>query len=1071
MKRFKLLNTIFGWVAFAIAFVTYLTTLEPTASFWDCGEFIATAYKLEVGHPPGAPFFMMTARLFSLFTSDPSKVAVMINTLSALCSALTILFLFWTITHLAKKILIKSEENYTLANIIIIIGAGLVGALAYAFSDTFWFSAVEAEVYAYSSLFTAVAFWLILKWEEKADEPGSDRWLLLIAYLMGLSIGVHLLNLLAIPAIVMVYYYKKYTPSTKGTFLALLVSVVLLAVVLYGVIPGSVQVACWFELFFVNTLGLPFNSGLYVYLFLTIAALAWAIYESYVAKNYFRMTFSVLLAITLAGIPFFGAHIVLGIILIVALAFYFYHWKNKVSSHFLHTSILMITLMLIGYSTYALIVIRSAANPPLDENSPDNVFALKYYLNREQYGDRPLFYGATYNAPVKLRIEGNMCIPERKVGEPMYTPKPKTTPDEKDIYLKTGNKFDYKMDERFCMFFPRMYSSSPNHIQAYKEWGKVKGKQITYDYCGQQKTDVCPTFFENLRFFFNYQLNFMYWRYFLWNFSGRQNDLQGNGEVDKGNWITGINFIDNMLVGNQKNLPTALATNKGHNTYYMLPLLLGILGIFSQIYGGKEGRRGFWTVLLLFFMTGIAIVVYLNQTPYQPRERDYAYAGSFYAFSIWIGLGLIELFKTVNKYLSDISSSILVTLLSLGVPTLMAAQNWDDHDRSERYTARDFGYNYLASCRQNAIIFTNGDNDTFPLWYNQEVEGNRTDVRDCNLSYLQTDWYIDQMKRQAYESDPLPISWKKEDYLSGKNEVVQVEDVIKQPLQLKTVIDFILSTDSYTKIDGEPFIPTKEVYLPIDPEEVLKTGTLKPERANEIISQIDISLKNRLTKSELMVLEMLKENKWERPMYFAVTVGDDYYLGLTDHFELTGLAYQILPIGVKGAGPDVNVDEMYDNVMNKFRFGGVNNPKVYLDENIVRMCKTHRMFITQLAGALIAKNDSVRAKKVLDYCNEMIPGTSVRHDYSSLMMGQYYYQLQQPAKGDKILEQIANDCVEYLNWSLQLSLTQQNSITGEMGNNMAILNEVLRIFDEAERKDLVNKYFPYYVQYSKHFRM
>jgi len=503
----------------------------------------------------------------------------------------------------------------------------------------------------------------------------------------------------------------------------------------------------------------------------------------------------------------------------------------------------------------------------------------------------------------------------------------------------------------------------------------------------------------------------------------------------------------------------------------MLPLLLGILGIFSQIYGGKEGRRGFWTVLLLFFMTGIAIVVYLNQTPYQPRERDYAYAGSFYAFSIWIGLGLIELFKTVNKYLSEISSSILVTLLCLGVPTLMAAQNWDDHNRSERYAARDFGYNYLASCRQNAIIFTNGDNDTFPLWYNQEVEGNRTDVRVCNLSYLQTDWYIDQMKRQAYESDPLPISWKKEDYLSGKNEVVQVEDVIKQPLQLKTVIDFILSTDSYTKIDGESFIPTKEVYLPIDPEEVLKTGTLKPERAGEIIPQIDISLKNRLTKSELMVLEMLKENKWERPMYFAVTVGDDYYLGLTDHFELTGLAYQILPIGVKGAGPGVNVDEMYDNVMNKFRFGGVNNPKVYLDENIVRMCKTHRMFIIQLAGALIAKNDSVRAEKVLDYCNEMIPGTSVRHDYSSLMMGQYYYQLQQPAKGDKILEQIANDCVEYLNWSLQLSPTQQNSITSEMGNNMAILNEVLRIFDEAERKDLTNKYFPYYVQYSKHFRM
>ncbi|HOF99174.1 MAG TPA: DUF2723 domain-containing protein, partial [Paludibacteraceae bacterium] len=606
MKRFKSLNVIFGWVAFVIATATYLLTLEPTASFWDCGEFISTAYKLDVGHPPGAPFFMLTARFFTLFTSDPTRVAVMVNTLSALCSGLTILFLFWTITHLARKVVIKSDEDYTTGNIIIILGAGLVGALAYAFSDTFWFSAVEGEVYAYSSLFTAVVFWLILKWEETADEPGSDRWLLLIAYLMGLSIGVHLLNLLAIPAIVLVYYFKKFTPSFKGVLLALLGSVVILAVVLYGIIPGFVQVASWFELLFVNKLGMAFNSGLYVYIILSIAALTWAIYESYVNKNYFRIVLSFLVAITLVGIPFFGQHIVLGIILVAGLSFYFYKWKNKINVHWIHTSILMITLMLIGYSTYSVIVIRSAANPPMDQNSPDNVFSLRYYLNREQYGDRPLIYGPVYNAPVKLRIDGNMCIPEQELGEAMYAPKPKKSPNEKDQYMLTGYKMDYKMDERFNMLFPRMYSTNSSHVQAYKIWGNVKGKPITFDYCGQQRTEMKPTFAENLRFFFDYQLNFMYWRYFLWNFSGRQNDLQGNGEVDKGNWITGINFIDKYLVGDQTNLPTFLAENKGRNAYFMLPLILGILGILWQLYGGKNGKQTFWVTFLLFFMTGIA---------------------------------------------------------------------------------------------------------------------------------------------------------------------------------------------------------------------------------------------------------------------------------------------------------------------------------------------------------------------------------------------------------------------------------------------------------------------------------
>ena len=927
MKRFKLLNNIFGWLAFAIAAVTYLLTMEPTASFWDCGEFISTAYKLDVGHPPGAPFFMLTGRIFTLFASDVTQVAVMVNSLSALLSAFTILFLFWTITHLARKVVVKSDEDYTIANIIGILGAGMVGALAYTFSDSFWFSAVEGEVYAYSSFFTAIVFWLILKWERVADRAGSDRWLILIAYLMGISIGVHLLNLLAIPALVLVYYFKNYTPSTKGVILAFLASVVILGAVLYGIIPGSVEVASWFELLFVNTLGFAYNTGLYVYIVSTLAILTWAIYESYFNKSYIRMAISFVLALTIVGIPFFGAHIFVGLLIIAGMSLFFYFKKGLVNPRWINTSLLMVTVVLIGYSSYAVIVIRSSAKPPMDQNSPDNVFSLKYYLNREQYGDRPLLYGSVYNAPVKLNVEGNMCVPQQKQGEASYAPKAKTSPSEKDEYVITGYKTDYVMDERFDMLFPRMYSTTPQHIDAYKAWGKIVGTTVNYDYCGQQKSDVKPTFGENLRFFFDYQLNFMYWRYFMWNFSGRQNDFQGYGEIDRGNWITGIGFIDNMLVGDQSNLPSELANNKAHNTYFLLPLLLGIFGMLFLIYGGKKGLQGFWITTLLFVLTGIAIVIYLNQTPYQPRERDYAYSGSFYAFAIWIGLGVLGIIKALDKYLPRTANAVLVTICCLGVPALMAQQNWDDHDRSGRYTARDFGGNYLASCKPNAIIFSNGDNDTFPLWYNQEVEGNRTDVRVCNLSYLQTDWYIGQMKRGAYTSAPLPISWQAKDYAAGKNEVMWVDSMIPS-LDIKTAFDFILSPDPQTKREGESFIPTNHLFLPVDAQQVIKSGTLPMTRASEIVPQIDITLGRRLTKSELMILEMLKENNWKRPIYFAVTVGDDYYLGLNDHFELTGMAYQILPVGVKGAGSGVNVDEMYNNMMTKFRYGGIENPKV-----------------------------------------------------------------------------------------------------------------------------------------------
>lgn len=1074
MKRFKLFNNVFGWAAFAIAALTYLLTMEPTASFWDCPEFISSAFKLDVGHPPGAPFFMLIGHFFSLFAKDTSHVAIMVNSLTALCSAFTILFLFWTITHLARKVVIKSDKDYTTANILGIVGAGLVGALAYTYSDTFWFSAVEAEVYGFSSLFTALVFWLILKWEDVADETGSDRWLIFIAYMMGLSIGVHILNLLAIPVLVLVYYFKKYTPTTKGIILALIAGIVILAVVLYGVIPGFVEVAGWFELLFVNELGFGFNTGLFVYIVLTIAILAWAVYESNADKSKLRMIISFILSIGIAGIPFFGNHVVLGVLIIAALCGFFYYIRAKINPRWLNTIVLMVTMVLIGYSSYAVIVIRSAGNPTMDQNNPDNVFSLKYYLNREQYGDTPLLYGACFNAPVKLKVDGNMCVPEQNQGAPTYGQKPKTSANDKDEYIVTGYKTDYVMDERFNMFFPRMYSNVDSHIQAYKDWGKITGETINYEYCGQQKSDIKPTFIENMRFFFDYQVNFMYWRYFMWNFSGRQNDIQGYGEIDRGNWITGIGFIDNMLVGDQKNLPSELRDNKGHNTYFMLPLLLGIIGMLFLIYGGKHGVEGFWLIMLLFLLTGIAIVIYLNQTPYQPRERDYAYAGSFYAFCIWIGFGVLGVIKALDKYLPKLPktvTAVVATIVCLGVPALMAQQNWDDHDRSERYTCRDFGANYLKSCKPNAIIFTNGDNDTFPLWYNQEVEGLGTDKRVCNLSYLQTDWYIGQMQRAAYKSAPLPISWQPKDYVAGKNEVLWVEDLLQKPLDIKTAFDFVLSSDSSTKMKGEAFIPTKQLFLPIDAQEVIKSGTLPASRASEIIPQINIDLKKRLTKSELMILELLKENKWKRPIYFAVTVGDDYYLGLNDHFELTGMAYQIMPIGVKGSGPSVNVDEMYDNLMNKFKYGGIDNPKVYLDENILRMCHTHRMMFSQLIGALMAKGDVVRAKKALDYCNKVIPGTTVRHDYVSTQLADSYYKLHETAKGNAIMDAVAKDCVEYLDWYLSLDVAQRNSVSNRIGHNMAVLNQVLRICDQAKQKTILNKYLPHYMEYTKRVQM
>ena len=1073
MKNFKLLNNVFGWITFAIAAVTYLMTIEPTASFWDCGEFISTAYKLDVGHPPGAPFFMLTAKFFSLFASDPTQVAKMVNSFSALASAFTILFLFWTITHLAKKVIGKKDEELSTANIIAILGAGMVGALAYTFSDTFWFSAVEGEVYAYSSFFTAIVFWLILKWEDHADNPGSDRWLILIAYLMGLSIGVHLLNLLAIPAIALVYYFKKYRPSFKGVVLALLASVAILALVLYGLIPGFIFWAEKFELLFVNHMSLAYNSGMFVYIFLLIASLIWAIYETYTNKNYTRMAVAYVLAVTLSGVPFLFENIAVGIVIILALIAFFVYGKKSVNPRWLNTSILMITVMLIGYSTYTVVMIRSAAQPTMDQNSPDNVFALKYYLNREQYGDRPLLYGGTYNAPMKLKVVDNMCTYDAD-KTPLYAPKPKQNPSEKDEYVVAGYKYDYKKDDKFMMFFPRMYSSEPSHISAYKVWGNVKGERVYYDFCGEQKSDIKPTFMENMRFFIDYQVNFMYWRYFMWNFCGRQNDIQGYGEMEHGNWITGIRFIDNMLVGDQKLLPTELKENKGHNVYYMLPLLLGLLGIFYLLNRGKEGNHTFWLVFLLFFMTGLAIVVYLNQTPYQPRERDYAYAGSFYAFTIWIGLGVLGVFELLSKILPKNASAVIASLACLCIPALMGAQNWDDHDRSGRYTCRDFGQNYLNSTDPNAILFSNGDNDTFPLWYNQEVEGVRTDVRVCNLSYLPTDWYIDQMKRGAYKSAPLPITWEKKDYISGRNDILTVQDLTKgKPFNLKDALQIIKSDDPEFKIEGDGFFPSSKLYLPVNAQEVIKTGIVPDKWKDKIVPEMTFDLSKAVYKGEAMMLEMLAQNEWKRPMYICVTVGEDFYpKSLNKYLARTGMAYQILPVEQQDSTrTNVNTEKMYVNMMTKFKFGGIENPKVYIDDNIMRMCQTHRIQFIYLAEDLIDQGDTVRAKKVLDYANKVIPPTTVPYDYSSSMMALEYFRIGLKDKGNAILDAIAKNSVEYLKWYASLKPSQQMTEGNQIGQNMAVLNQVMQISNQSGGKTIFNKYLKTFETFAMMFNM
>ena len=1085
MKQYRLVDTILGWVAFVIAAFTYVSTIEPTASFWDCPEFITTGYKLEIGHPPGAPFFMLTANLFSHFASDPSQVARMVNTMSALLSAATILFLFWTITHLVRKLIVKDWSELTVAKMIAIEASGMVGALIYTWSDTFWFSAVEGEVYAYSSAFTAVVFWLILKWEDHADEPHSDRWLVLIFYMTGLSIGVHLLNLLCLPAIVLVYCYKRFpNVEVKGSLIALLISFVILAAVLYGVVPGIVTVGGWFELFFVNTLGLPFNTGLIIYIACLVGCTIWAIFESYEGHSRKRENISFLLSFALIGIPFYGygwTAVVIGIIVLAIVAFLLNHKKivdkkpkYLVTSRFKNTALLCMLMLMIGYSSYALIVIRSVANPPMDQNSPEDIFTLGSYLSRDQYGDRPLLYGQAYTSQVALKQEGDMCTPVMSEGAPVYSRKEKASKNEKDSYFVVTHKNKYVYAQN--MIFPRMYDSS--HAQDYESWmGGVDGTEVPYDRCGEQMTVKVPTQLENIRFFLSYQCNFMYWRYFMWNFAGRQNDIQGNGELEHGNWITGIPFIDNARLGDQSKLPKDLQAydpvknptgNKGHNVFYCLPLILGLIGLFWQAFRGRRGIRQFWVVFFLFFMTGLAIVIYLNQTPVQPRERDYAYAGSFYAFAIWCGMGVAALYDLIGKRVkvNRLALAAVIGVLCLLVPIQMVSQTWNDHDRSGRYTCRDFGRNYLMSLQDKGdpIIFTNGDNDTFPLWYNQETEGVRTDARVCNLSYLQTDWYIDQMKRPAYNSPAVPISWPRLDYCSGTNEYIEVQPSLKQqilqfykqnptaakaqfgdnPFELKNILKYWVRS----KNSDFHVIPTDTVFVTIDKNAVRKSGMMMA--ADSIPSRMVISLKgkNALYKNDLMMLEMIAQCNWTRPLYVAITVGEENFMNLGDNFVQEGLANRITPFTTNVPGA-TNFDTMktYHNMMERFRYGGLSKPGLYIDETVMRMCYTHRRLFATLALHLIAEGHKDLAKKALAKAAKEIPTYNVPMNYMSggSDLAKAYALIGDKANARKCINAVYENAKEYVEYYLSLQGIRFQQSANDIMVQFSIMNQTAEV--------------------------
>ena len=996
MSQFRKFNLIFGWIAFLIAAVVYILTIEPTVSFWDCGEFITSSYKLEVGHPPGAPFFMLLGRIFTLFSfGNVELVPKTVNIMSALASAFTILFLFWTITHLAKRALAGYNE-ISRDQILPVIASGLVGALAFTFTDSFWFSATEGEVYGLSSLFTAIVFWAILRWENIADEKHANRWLIFIAYMMGLSIGVHLLNLLAIPAMALIYYFRKYKVSTSGIIYTAIISIVALLFIMYGVVQGSVKLASSFELFFVNTLGLPFNSGAIFYLILIAGLLIYGIYYTYKKQ---KVVFNTILTI--------------------------------------------FAVILIGYSSFALILIRSVADPPMNQNSPDELFSFQSYLNREQYGQHPLLFGQYFNAEVQNNEQGD-AVYAKEDGE----------------YVIIDHKIERQYDPEYTTFFPRMYSrrGTPDHVKGYLQWTGLESRKEK------------PTFADNLEFFFRYQVNHMYIRYFMWNFAGRQNDIQGHGGPMKGNWISGIPFIDNARLGDQSKLPDYLKDNEARNTYYFFPFILGLIGLYFHF---KADNKNAWVVLLLFFFTGLAIVLYLNQTPFQPRERDYAYAGSFYAFSIWIGFGVLGIHNWLKQHIHPKASIITTLVASLVlVPGILASENWDDHDRSGRYTAREFAKNYLKSCEEQGIIFTNGDNDTFPLWYVQEVEGFRTDLKVMNLSYLRTDWYINQMRQKTYEAEPVPFSIDSSKYETGNRSIIYLQNRVNRYVDVRQVIDFIASDKNRTKLrrgaNQVNYSPTKKFKLPVDSAQAINTGTVSKGDAGEIVDTMRWKVdKSYIDKSEMMKLDLLANNNWERPLYFAITVGPSAYLNLKKYFQLDGMTYRIVPIETSADGRDIgriDTDVMYNNLMNEFNYGGISNEDVYLDENNRRMAMNLKNNFSRLAGKLIEEGKEEKAMKVLDKITNLTPHEQVAYNYSNLFIADNYIKLGAVEKAKDMLRTLADKNMQQIRYFNSLSSNQLEQLKRDRRRAFAVAKNLITILQRNNLTEFKNEITTLYNQ-------
>ena len=1102
-------NIILGWSTFLIAAIVFISTIEPTTSFWDTGEFIATSYKLEVGHPPGAPFFMLVSRLFMSFVS-PEMAPVMANLISALSSAFTVLFLFWSVTHLARKMVGNKEETeISGGQIAAVLASGFIGAMAFTFSDSFWFSAVEGEVYAMSSLLTASVFWAILKWETVADERHSLRWLILIAFIMGISIGVHLLNLLAIPAICFVYYFRRYKPSRKGFLYTILVAILILGVIQAGIIPGLVSWAGKFELFFINSLGLPFNTGVIIY------------------------------SLLILGLILFGLR-----------------WTKLKDKPVFHTIILGVLVIILGYSSFATIAIRSAANPPMDENNPENVFTLLSYLNREQYGDRPLLYGHYWNAPLDAenpKVDGDPVrmkawLVKNETGTTLQSYNSRWDAEQriekesgKNLHIEQEYiisdpkiKSEYNYDPKFETIFPRMYSSQSNHVQAYKRWSNFEGKPIrTTGNDGQPQVINKPTMIENLRFFFTYQVNFMYWRYFMWNFSGRQNDIQGHGNLLEGNWLSGVDFIDEQRLGPQDNLPDSMTSNHAYNRFYMLPFILGIIGLLYQLY---RNPKDWFVVFLLFFFTGLAIVIYLNQYPYQPRERDYAYAGSYYAFAMWIGLGTFALFDMAKRIPTDLFKKILgyagiafaviylfemiggndhflsysigwiagvglvasgimfllgksvkndmalamvAGLLTLPVPILMAADGWDDHDRSGRYTARDFAINYLETTEPNSILFTNGDNDTFPLWYAQEVEGVRTDVRVVNLSLLNTDWYIDQMKRKAYESEPVPFGMEEPKYRQGTRDVVLLDNS-RNPKGIYVDVDrairFVSNPNNKVRMNYQDemfYFPTKKFSIPVDKQRVIDLGVVAPEDSAEIVDAVNWTIeRSYVLKNHLMVLDLLAHNDWERPIYFAVTTGPDSYLNLQNHFSLEGLAYRLVPIkSPQNQNPNffgtVNTERMYEVVTEKFKWGGMDSEEeIYMDDNNLRMTTNLRLQMSNLAEKLVEEEKIEKARDILDLAMEKMPERNVPFDRIMIPMAENYYSIGDDEKANHITERLFEIYSDNLDYYLSLDPQWASQMQQDMRLaflvNQRLKSLVNELYPQEELKERINSAFGEY---------